>query len=62
MMFYLTTLNLTRFLTKDQSKANEDDRESLMEFDVWNSSDYLCSNYVLNSLIDSLYNVYSIKK
>ena len=42
MMFYLTTLNLARFLTEDPSKANEDDRDSLMAFDVWKSFDYLC--------------------
>ena len=50
MMFYLTTLNLVRFLTEDPPKANEDDRDSLMAFDVWKSFDYLCWNYVLNSL------------
>ena len=62
MIFYLTTLNLARFLTKDPSKANEDDRDSLIAFEVWKSSDYLCQNYVLNSLTDPLYNVYSMKK
>ena len=34
MMFYLTTLNLTRFLVEDPLKANEDDRDFLMVFDV----------------------------
>ena len=62
MMFYLTTLNLARFLIEDPLKANEGDRDSLMAFDVWKSSDYLCQNYVLNSLTDPLYNVYSMKK
>ena len=62
MMFYLTTLNLARFLTEDPHKENEDDRYSLMVFDVWKSYDYLCWNYVLNSLTDSLHNVYSMKK
>ena len=62
MMSYLTTLNLARFLTEDPPKANEDDRDSLMAFDMWKSSDYLCRNYVLNSLTDPLYNVYSMKK
>ena len=51
MMFYLTTLNLARFLTKDPLKVTEDDRDSLMTFDMWKSFDYLCRNYVLNSLI-----------
>ena len=62
MMFNLTTLNLARFLIEDPPKANEDDRYSLMAFDVWKSSDNLCRNYALNILIDPLYNVYSMKK
>ena len=62
MMFYLTTLNLARFLTEDPSKANEDDRDSLMAFDIWKISDYLCRSYVLNGLTDLLYNVYCMKK
>ena len=62
MMFYLTTLNLARFLTEDQLKANEDDRDSLMVFDVWKSFYYLCRNYVLDGLTNPLYSVYSMKK
>ena len=62
MMFYLTTLNLARFLTEDPPKENEEDRDSLMAFKVWKILDYLCRNYVLNSLTDPLYNVYSMKK
>ena len=62
MMFYLTMLNLTRFLTEDPPKVNEDDRDSLMAFDVWKSSDYLCWNYVMNSLAAALYNVYCVDK
>ena len=33
-----------------------------MAFDMRKSSDYLCRNYVLNNLIDLLYNVCSMKK
>ena len=62
MLFYLTTLNLARFLTEDPPQVNEEDRGSLMAFDVWKSSDYLCRNYVMNSLADALYNVYCVKK
>ena len=62
MLFYLTTLNLARFLTEDPPQANEEDRGFLMAFDVWKSSDYLCRNYVMNSLADALYNVYCVKK
>ena len=42
MLFYMTTLNLARFLTEDPPQVNEEDRGSLMTFDVWKSSDYLC--------------------
>ena len=62
MLFYLTTLKLARFLTEDPPQVNEEDRGSLMAFDVWKSSDYLCRNYVMNSLVDALYNVYCVKK
>ena len=62
MLFYLTTLNLAMFLTEDPPQVNEEDRGSLMVFDVWKSSDYLCRNYVINSLADVLYNVYCVKK
>ena len=62
MLFYLTTLNLARFLTEDPPKVNEGDRDSLMAFDVWKSSNYLCWNYVMNNLVDALYNVYCVKK
>ena len=62
MLFYLTTLNLARFLTEDPPQVNEEDRGSLMAFDVWKSSDYLCRNYVMNSLADALYNIYCVKK
>ncbi|KAF3456050.1 hypothetical protein FNV43_RR00693 [Rhamnella rubrinervis] len=48
MMFYLTTFNLARFLTKGPPKVNEDDRDSLMAFDVWKGSNYLCQNYMMN--------------
>ena len=33
-----------------------------MAFSAWKDSDYLCRNYVMNSLNDSLYNVYSAKR
>ena len=62
MLFYLTTLNHARFLIEDPPQVNEEDRGSLMAFDVWKSSDYLCRNYVMNSLADALYNVYCVKK
>ena len=64
MLFYLTTLNLARFLTKDAPKLKEDEHniQVISVVDAWNHFDFLCMNYVMNYLIDSLYNVYSYKK
>ena len=64
MLFYLTTLNLARFLHKDGPKLDvgEIDKEKLAAVDAWNHSDFLCRNYVLNGLENTLYNVYSMLK
>ncbi|KAL6552841.1 hypothetical protein OROHE_008205 [Orobanche hederae] len=63
MMFYLTTLGLSRFLKEDAPKYDEDsDQQTLMAIDAWKTSDYLCRNYVMNGLADSLYNVYGTAK
>ena len=61
MFFYLTTLNLARFLNEDGPKLDvgETDKEKLATVDAWNHSDFLCRNYVLNGLENTLYNVYS---
>ena len=32
-----------------------------MALDIWKQTDYLCRNYVFNSLADSLYNVFCAK-
>ena len=63
MLFYLTTLNIARFLTKYASKLKEDecDIQVISAIDAWKHSDFLCKNYVLNGLTDSLYNVYYTK-
>ena len=61
MLFYLTTLNLARFLNEDGPKLDigETDKEKLAAVDAWNHSDFLCRNCVLNGLENTLYNVYS---
>ncbi|XP_076897789.1 uncharacterized protein LOC143551187 [Bidens hawaiensis] len=63
MFFYLTTLNLARFLTESAPPATnaegETDTQALSVVDVWKHSEFLCRNYVLNGLVDALYNVYS---
>ncbi|KAK9052683.1 hypothetical protein SSX86_029313 [Deinandra increscens subsp. villosa] len=60
MLFYLTTLNLARFLTESPPEVAEEnaDAQSVSALQAWKHSEYLCRNYVLNGLVDSLYNVY----
>ncbi|XP_038979855.1 uncharacterized protein LOC120109980 [Phoenix dactylifera] len=59
MLFYLTTLNLAKFLSEDSPSKNGED-EAVVE--AWNKSDFLCKNYILNGLDNTLYNVYSPMK
>ncbi|XP_076951127.1 uncharacterized protein LOC143624318 [Bidens hawaiensis] len=63
MFFYLTTLNLARFLIESAPLATnaegETDAQTLSAVDAWKHSEFLCRNYVLNGLVDALYNVYS---
>ena len=64
MLFYLTTLNLARFLTEEAPKLKEDERDIqvISVVDAWKHSDFLCRNYVMNASTDSLYNVYTDKR
>ena len=64
MLFYLTTLNLTRLLTEDALKLKEDehDIQVVSAMDSWKHSEFLYRNYVMNALTNSLHNVYSDKK
>ncbi|KAL5570103.1 hypothetical protein UlMin_026678 [Ulmus minor] len=52
------------FLTENAPvlKDDEQDIQAVSAVDAWKHSDFLCRNYVLNGLTDSLYNVYSDKK
>lgn len=63
-LFYLTTLNLVRFLTETAPVLNEGegDIQAVSALDTWKHSDFLCQNYIMNSLADTLYNVYSAMK
>ena len=63
MLFYLITLNLARFLTENVLKVKEDehDIQVISVVDSWKHYDFLCKNYVMNALTNSLYNVYSNK-
>ncbi|XP_076929525.1 uncharacterized protein LOC143593962 [Bidens hawaiensis] len=63
MFFYLTTLNLASFLTESAPLATnaegETEAQTLSAVDAWKHSEFLCRNYMLNGLVDALYNVYS---
>ena len=52
MLFYLTTLNLAKFLREDAPicSENEADRQ-VVAMDAWKHSDFLCKNYILNGLV-----------
>lgn len=56
-LFYLTTLNLPRFLTEESPKSTKDatDVQTISAVKAW-------KNYLLNYLAELLYIVYSTKK
>ncbi|XP_028079653.1 uncharacterized protein LOC114281407 [Camellia sinensis] len=60
-LFYLTTLNLARFIKENALALSEDetDRQAIATVEAWKHSDFLCRNYILNGLDNTLYNVYS---
>ena len=60
MLFYLTTLNLARFLQEDAPalKENETDWQVVADVEAWKHADFLCHNYLLNGLDNTLYKVY----
>ena len=59
MLFYLTTLNMAYFLQEDAPilKENEIDRQVYVVVEAWKPADFLCRNYLLNGLENTLYNV-----
>ncbi|GMY20677.1 Retrovirus-related Pol polyprotein from transposon TNT 1-94 [Fagus crenata] len=61
MLFYLTTLNLAKFLYEDAPTLNENesDKQVVAAIDAWKHADFLYKNYILNGLDNTLYNVYS---
>ncbi|GFY91506.1 hypothetical protein Acr_07g0017020 [Actinidia rufa] len=64
MIFYLMTLNLVECLTKEALVVaeNETDSQKVIAWDHLKNADYLCKNYILNTLEDSLYSVYNEAK
>ena len=61
MLFYLTTLNLTKFLKEVALilVEGETDRQSEAAVDAWKHGDFLCRHSILNGLDNTSYNVYS---
>ncbi|GKB75394.1 hypothetical protein Tco_0942289, partial [Tanacetum coccineum] len=64
MFFYLITLNLAWFLNETAPQVEPpkegklSNAQAVQAVEAWKHSDFLCHNYVLNGLVDSLYNVY----
>ncbi|GJZ29223.1 hypothetical protein Tco_0573870 [Tanacetum coccineum] len=64
MFFYLTTLGLARFLketvpqVEPPAEGQSSNQQAVQAVEAWKHSEFLCRNYVLNGLVDSLYNVY----
>ncbi|KAL0366534.1 UNVERIFIED_CONTAM: hypothetical protein Sradi_3543500 [Sesamum radiatum] len=56
MLFYLTTLNLARFLSEEAPVVSEGETDT-QKRQLW-----MHGNYILNGLSDTLYNVYSSAK
>ena len=63
MLFYLTTLHMDRYLKEEVPLLIvESNVQAVYAADSWKHADYICQNYVLNCLLDSLYNVCSTKQ
>ena len=55
MLFYLTTLNIARFLTEDAPTLKEDECniQVISVVDAWKNFDFMCRNYVMHALTNS---------
>ncbi|XP_070665248.1 uncharacterized protein [Malus domestica] len=64
MLFFLTTMNLTHVVKEEALKSNENPmtKETVMAVEAWIHSEFCCRNYILNSLDDNLYDIYSLCK
>ena len=64
MLFYLTTMNLANINREDVHKATTDPptRDMLLTIEALTQFDFLCRNYILNRLENSLYDIYSSYK
>ena len=61
MLFYMTTMNLTHIIQEECPKPTDlTSKKSMMTIDAWKNFDFLCRNYILNRLDDTLYDMYSL--
>ncbi|GFY95015.1 hypothetical protein Acr_10g0004000 [Actinidia rufa] len=60
MLFYLTIVNLAAYLREDIPSLEEGETDCLTvaKVEAWKHADFLCKNYILNGLENTLYNVY----
>ncbi|XP_070667846.1 uncharacterized protein [Malus domestica] len=64
MLFFLTTMNLAHVVKEEALKSNENPKtkEIVMAIKAWNHYEFCYRNYILNSLDDNLYDIYSLCK
>ena len=64
MIFFLTTLNLAKVLKEVAPVLAEDETDATVVAaeQSWRYQDFLCKHYILQSLDDTLYNVYCSKE
>nr|GEW06247.1 Pol polyprotein [Tanacetum cinerariifolium] len=67
MFFYLTTLNLARFLketapqVEPPKEGQPSNAQAIQAVEAWKHSKFMCHNYVLIGLVDDLYNVLDLQ-
>ncbi|CAL2253197.1 unnamed protein product [Prunus armeniaca] len=54
-------MNLAHVVREEAPKSGENpmSKETMMTIEAWKQSDFLCRNYILNRLDDTLYDIYS---
>ena len=60
MLFYLTTLQLAKFLKETPlgHVKGEPEASWKLRVEAWSQGDFLCKNYLMGGLDNTLYNVY----
>jgi len=60
MLFFLTVRKVDSVLTTDKPILGENPTNAQRkELETWNSTDFMCKNFILNGLTDNLYDYYS---